>query len=173
MSNKSPGSSNFLINSNSSQLNSKSNYESSLNSQPGGVNATGQLYSNLTPNKVMNETTQMEWHDETQSVMNIHIASDLNENTFHVSPNEANFFSEQFEFQYKNKVNKLFLWSLNVSFRSFLIFCSLSLMKICWLVSPKTLPNSFKAFRTVLKKSNSRLIYIYIFMLNRILIELK
>jgi hypothetical protein len=53
----------------------------------------------------MNETVQTESNDEAESLMNIYIASNLNENTFHMEPNEANFFSEQFEYQNKNKVN--------------------------------------------------------------------
>lgn len=50
------------------------------------------------PTKLLNETTES---DEAESLMNIYIETNLNENTFHLLPNEANFFSEQFEFQYK------------------------------------------------------------------------
>ena len=40
--------------------------------------------------------------DEAESLMNIYIASNLNDNTFHLLPNEANFFSEQFEYKYRS-----------------------------------------------------------------------
>ena len=66
--------------------------------------------------KFLNETVQTESNDEAESLMNIYIASNLNENTFHMEPNEANFFSEQFEYQYKNKVNFLFFFILDSAF---------------------------------------------------------
>jgi len=43
--------------------------------------------------------------DEAESLMNIYIASNLNDNTFNLLPNEANFFSEQFEYQYNGLIN--------------------------------------------------------------------
>ena len=41
-----------------------------------------------------------EFETEAESLINIHIASNLNENTFHLSPNQANFYSEQIENQF-------------------------------------------------------------------------
>lgn len=33
--------------------------------------------------------------DESESLINLHLASNLNENTFHLSPNEVNFYNER------------------------------------------------------------------------------
>ncbi len=41
-----------------------------------------------------------EFETEAESLINIHIASNLNENTFHLSPNQVNFYSEQIENQF-------------------------------------------------------------------------
>jgi hypothetical protein len=50
--------------------------------------------------------------NEDETVINSHIALELNENTFHLSPSEINFRYEQFEHEFKNKnvpiLSKLF-----------------------------------------------------------------
>ncbi len=40
--------------------------------------------------------------EEAESIINIYIASNLNDNTFHLSPNETNFLCEQIEHKLKN-----------------------------------------------------------------------
>jgi hypothetical protein len=89
-----------------SSSHSFSKNDSSFNSQS-AFNSFGvsQQQLHIPGLKFMNETVQTESNDEAESLMNIYIASNLNENTFHMEPNEANFFSEQFEYQNKNKVN--------------------------------------------------------------------
>ena len=42
-------------------------------------------------------------YDEAESMLNIHIISKLNDNTFHLSPDENNFYYEQFEHKIKSK----------------------------------------------------------------------
>ena len=71
-----------------------------------------------------------EFETEAESLINIHIASNLNENTFHLSPNQANFYSEQIENQFMINdafnIKKVYLFFIivHLSIRMLLfIFC--------------------------------------------------
>ena len=46
-----------------------------------------------------------DYYSESESLINTHVASNLNDNTFHLSPNQANFYSEELRYRLDDDVH--------------------------------------------------------------------
>jgi hypothetical protein len=66
-----------------------------------GGNSDANANSKNSPSVTLNKV-HLNNDDEVESIINIHIASRLNENTFHLSPNQTNFYVEQLEEKLKS-----------------------------------------------------------------------